>query len=166
MTPISMRAFTLVAATCTMGFSAGTFALYQHTIMPGLHRTDDLTFVTAYQQIDCAIVNPWFMVSAFLGALIFYVAAAIAHRGTSAMPWILGAVALYTVTLIVTFAVNAPLNDALKAAGKPGRINVAEVRANFHESRWIAATLVRVATSTVAFGLLAWALVLFGRFTS
>jgi hypothetical protein len=36
---------------------------------------------------------------------------------------------------------------------------------DFHEARWAAWNLVRVATTTVAFGLLAWALVVHGRVT-
>jgi uncharacterized membrane protein len=62
-------------------------------------------------------------------------------------------------------AVNVPLNDAIKAAGDPSRIDVAHVRAEFHEGRWAAWNLLRVATTTSAFGLLGWALVLLGRAT-
>jgi uncharacterized membrane protein len=73
---------------------------------------------------------------------------------------------LYLVAVIITIAVNVPLNDALKAAGDPAHIDVAQVaqvRAQFNEARWAAWNLVRVATSVPAFGLLAWALVLCGR---
>jgi uncharacterized membrane protein len=55
----------LVAATITMGLVAGVFGLYAQTIMPGLRRTDDWTFVAVFQAIDRAIVNPWFMASFF-----------------------------------------------------------------------------------------------------
>src|SRR6185369_11380478 len=47
---------TLVAATITMGLMAGVFGLYAHTIMPGLARTDDRTFVEAFQSIDRTII--------------------------------------------------------------------------------------------------------------
>ena len=56
-----------------------------------------------------------------------------------------------------------PMNDAIKAAGDPAHIDVAQVRAQFNEARWATWNLVRVATSVPAFGLLAWALVLCGR---
>ena len=161
-----LRTATLMGATLTMGLAAGVFAIFAHTIMPGLHKTDDRTFVAAFQAIDRAIINPWFMTTAFAGALVLTLTAAITNRGTPALPWIAAALGLYLVAAIVTVAVNVPLNDAIKAAGDPSHIDVALVRQNFHESRWAAWNLVRVATTTPAFGLLGWALVLYGRTTA
>jgi len=60
-----LRTLTLMGATLTMGLVAGAFALYAHSIMPGLRKTDDRTFVAAFQQLDRAIINPWFMITAF-----------------------------------------------------------------------------------------------------
>jgi uncharacterized membrane protein len=66
--------------------------------------------------------------------------------------------------VVITMAVNVPLNDAIKAAGDPDRIgDLAAVRERFDETRWAAWNLVRVATSVAAFGCLAWALVVHGR---
>jgi len=161
-----LRTITLMGATLTMGLVAGTFALYAHTIMPGLRKTGDRTFVTAFQQTDRAIINPWFMITAFGGALVLTLVAGITNRGTPAFGWIAAAFGLYLIAVIITVAVNVPLNDAIKAAGDPARIDVAQVRAQFNEARRAAANLVRVATSVPAFGLLAWALVLGGRATA
>ena len=161
-----LRTLTLLGATLTMGLVAGTFALYAHTIMPGLRKTDDRTFVAAFQQTDRAIINPWFMITAFGGALVLTLVAAIANRGTPALPWIAAAFGLYLVAVIITVAVNVPLNDALKAAGDPAHIDVAQARARFHEASWATWNLIRVATSVPAFALLAWALVLCGRETA
>jgi uncharacterized membrane protein len=158
-----MRALSLLAATLSMGLSAGVFALFAHTLMPGLKTTDDRTFVTSFQAIDRAIVNPWFMLTAFAGALVFTVAAAVANRGGAALTWILVALGLYVVAFVVTVAVHLPLNDAIKAAGAH---DFAAVRARFDEGRWAAWNLVRVATSGGAFACLCWALVLYGRSTA
>jgi uncharacterized membrane protein len=162
----ALRAVSLLAATMSMGLVAGVFGLFAHTIMPGLGRTDDRTFVGAFQSIDRAIINPWFMVGGFLGALVFTLVAAIAQLGQDGLPWVAAALVLYLLVFVVTIAVNVPLNDGIKAAGAPDHIaDLAAVRARFNEARWTTWNLVRVVASTTAFGLLAWALVVYGRST-
>src|SRR6266511_4264740 len=91
------RGAALVAATVTMGLMAGVFALYAHTIMPGLGRTDDRTFVGAFQSIDRAIINPLFLAT-FLGAFIFTglaVALSFGASSRSMLPWLVAALVLY-----------------------------------------------------------------------
>jgi uncharacterized membrane protein len=161
-----LRPGSLLAATLTMGLMAGVFGLYAHAIMPGLGKTDDRTFVGAFQEMDRAIINPWFMVS-FLGALAFTVLAAVLHLREderSVLPWIAAALVLYVAVFVVTIAVNVPLNDELKAAGDPDRIaDLAAVREQFGASRWARWNVARAVATTAAFGCLAWALVLHGR---
>lgn len=162
----TLRAVLLLGATITMGLVAGVFALFAHTIMPGLRNTDDHTFVAAFQSIDRAIINPWFMAGGFLGTLLLTMAAAVTNIGRAALPWILAALLLYLIAFVITIAVNVPLNDTIKAAGNPDHIHdLVGVRERFQESRWTAWNLVRVATTTGAFACLAWALVLYGRST-
>jgi uncharacterized membrane protein len=156
----------LVLATMTTGVVTGVFGLYANTIMPGLGKTDDRTFVGAFQQIDRAIINPLFM-SFFFGALILTGLAGALHLGSAgrrALPWIAIAFVLYLVVVIITMAVNVPLNDAIKAAGDPDRINdLAQVRRDFNEDRWRAFNWVRVVLTTSSFALLCVALLLHGR---
>jgi uncharacterized membrane protein len=160
----ALRVGALLAATVSMGLVAGVFGLYAHTIMPGLGRTDDRTFVGAFQAIDRAIINPWFIGGGFFGALVLTIVAAATQLGRDPLAWIAAALVLYLATVGITMAVNVPRNDAIKAAGDPdGIADLAAVRARFDEARWRRWNLVRVAASTVAFALLAWALVLHGR---
>jgi uncharacterized membrane protein len=162
----ALRAVSLMAATVSMGLVVGVFGLYAHTIMPGLGKTDDRTFVGAFQSIDRAIINPWFIGGGFFGALVFAILAAIAQIGRDGLPWIAAALVLYLVAFAITIAINVPLNNRIKAAGDPDRIaDLAAVRARFNEARWTSWNLVRVVASTIAFGLLAWALVLHGPST-
>jgi uncharacterized membrane protein len=155
----------LLAATISVGLMAGVFGLYTHTIMPGLGKTDDRTFVGAFQAIDRAIINVWFL-PVFMGALILTALAAafsIGEERRDALPWALAAFVLYLVVVIVTARVNVPRNDAIKAAGDPDRIgDLAAVRREFDEARWRRWNLFRTLASTVAFGCLAWALVEYG----
>ena len=158
-----LRVGLLLAATISVGLVAGVFALYAHTIMPGLRKTDDRTFVRAFQAIDRAIINPWFLGGGFFGALAFTIGALVLHLNRTGLAWIAGALVLYAITVAITLAINVPLNDAIKAAGDVDRpSDLAAVRAAFNEPRWTSWNLVRVVTTTAAFGLLAWALVLLG----
>ena len=147
----SLRTPTLMAATITLGLVTGVFTLYAHTIMPGLRRTDDRTFVAAFQSIDRAIINPWFIGATFLGALALTALAAFTNRGQPAFPWITAALIAYVAVVGITITVHVPLNDAIKAAGNPDRnMNVALVRTAFNETKWAIWNLVRVVTSTSA----------------
>jgi uncharacterized membrane protein len=156
----------LVAATMTVGLMAGVFGHYAYAIMPGLGRTDDRTFVGAFQSIDNAIINPLFLAT-FLGALVSTSLATALHLDTdrrSLLPWLVAALLLYLAVLVITVRVNVPLNDGIKAAGDPDRIaDLGAAREQFDEARWIRWNIVRAAASTTAFGCLAWALVLYGR---
>jgi len=157
----------LLAATMSTGLTAGVFVLYAHTLMPGLKTTDDRTFVGAFQAIDRAIINPWFLGGCFLGAPILAVIAAIAYFGQPAFAWIAAALILYVIVIAITFAIHLPLNDAIKAAGDPDRItDLAAVRERFNEARWMRWNIVCALLSTTAFGCLAWSLVLSGHATT
>ncbi len=161
-----LRATMLIVATMTVGLMAGVFAIYANAIMPGLRRTDDRTFVGAFQSIDGAIINPLFL-SAFVGALVFTGLAAALLLGEDVrpvLPWTVAALLLYLATFVITVRVNVPLNDGIKAAGAPDQIaDLVSVREQFNETRWIRWNLVRTWTTTAAFGCLVWALVLLGR---
>jgi uncharacterized membrane protein len=164
-----IRAAALIAATMTTGLIAGVCGLYAHAIMPGLRDTDDRTFVGAFQAIDRAIINPWF-IPTFVGALVLTGVAAALHLREderSALPWIVAAFVLYLIVFVITIRVNVPLNDDIKAAGDPDRIaDLAAVRERFDEARWARWNVARAVASTAAFGCLAWGLVLHGRDTA
>lgn len=161
---------TLLNATVTMGLMAGLFYAWDVSVMPGLARLDDRTFVGAFQAVDRAMMNPLFMLLAFMGALAFTGVAAVLYLRDddhSVLPWVALAFGLYLATFVITMAIHEPLNDALRAAGDPDRIaNLAAVRDAFHETRWVTWNIVRTIATTTAFGCLAWALVLHGRATA
>jgi uncharacterized membrane protein len=160
------REVVLIAATMTMGLMAGVFGIYSNAIMPGLRRTDDRTFVAAFQSIDRAIINPAFMVT-FVGTLALTALAAVLHltgERRSMLPWISAAFVLYLLVFVITIGVNVPRNNEIKAAGDIDRMTDPHgVRERFDEARWVRWNHVRTLASTVAFGLLAWALVESGQ---
>ncbi|GAA1142691.1 putative membrane protein [Kitasatospora gansuensis] len=159
------RGAVLVAATLTMGLSAGLFFAYSCSVMPGLAKADDRTFVETMQRINVAILNGWFML-VFLGAIVFTLLAVVLQfRGGERrlLPWLIAAAVLYLVVLAVTGAVNVPLNDQLAAAGSLDKIpDLAAVRETF-ESTWVRWNTVRTVSATAGFGCLVAALVVGGR---
>jgi uncharacterized membrane protein len=155
----------LGAAVVAMGLVAGLYFFSAIAVMPALTAADDRTLVDAMQQMIDKIENPAFFL-AFLGApTLAAVALYQARRAGQAKPagWIIAALALYTVMVVVTFAVHIPLNDDLERAGDPARIdNLAEVRDDF-VTPWVAWDIVRTLVTTAAFASLTWALVLRAR---
>src|SRR4029450_5316921 len=107
-------------------------------IMPGLGRSNDRTFVGAFQSIDRAIVNPLFL-AIFFGALPLTGLVVVLHLGGDGRPvlrWAVAALVLSLAVVVAPLAVNVPLNDGLKAAGDPDRIaDLAAVRERFNEAR-------------------------------
>jgi uncharacterized membrane protein len=162
----TLQAISLLAATITVGLMAGIYSLYSLAIMPGLRRTDDRTFVGAFQQIDTAIVRPLFL-AMFFGGVVLTAMAALLHLGDdtdSVFPWIVAALVLYLLGFVLTLRINVPLNDEIKAAGGPDRIaDLAGVRERFDEAKWVRWNHVRAVVTTASLGCLAWALAEYGN---
>ena len=161
-----LRGAVLVLAALSMGLMAGVFGLYANTIMPGLRRTDDRTFVDAFQSIDRAIINPLFLAT-FVGPLVLSGLGVLLHLADderSVLPWCAAAFVLYLLVFIITAAVNVPLNDGLKSAGDPDDIDdLAAVRARFDEAKWARWNVARSLLSVAGFACLLWTLVEHGR---
>jgi uncharacterized membrane protein len=151
----SVRGPILLVAAVVAGLQAGTYFTWSTGVMPGLARVDDRTFVSAMQQMNTAIVNPVF-IATFLGAPALAGAAAVV-AGPQARPWAVAATVLAVGTLVITFAGNIPLNNALEAAGPVDKIkDLAAVRADF-ESLWVKLNIGRCLTSAGALACLAMA---------
>jgi uncharacterized membrane protein len=161
-----LREAVLIAATMTMGLMAGVFGIYSNAIMPGLRRTDDRTFVAAFQSLDRAIINPIFMAT-FLGTLALTALAALLHITAEVrqlLPWIAAALVLYILVFVVTIRVNVPRNNEIKAAGDVDAMtDLHGVRNRFNEVRWARWNHLRAFASLLAFGLLSWALIQSGQ---
>jgi len=129
--------FTLTdAATVATGLMAGVYFIYAVAIMPGLRRLDDGGFVAAFQATDHAIINPVFLV-AFFAPTVLCGIAAITERGEPGYRWIVTALVLNGAIVLVTMAINVPLNDALKARGDVTGADATVARQAFSEGRWV-----------------------------
>jgi uncharacterized membrane protein len=155
----------LGAAVMAMGLLAGLFYFSSIAVMPALTAADDRTLVDAMQQMIVKIENPAFFLVLFGAPALAAVALVQARRSgsTKTAGWIVAGLALYTLMVVVTFAIHVPLNYDLRDAGDPDRIeNLAAVRDDF-VTPWVAWEIVRTLATIAAFGSLTWALVLRGR---
>ena len=146
----------LVAALVAAGLIAGLFYAYACSVMPGLARGDDKTFVEAMRGINIAIVNPVFMLT-FLGAPLLAGVAVFLNLGSRSLPWVIAGFVCLLAMVVITGVVNIPLNNALESGGD----DYAAVRAAF-ETVWVRWNVLRALVSTAGFGCLV-AAVLTGR---
>jgi len=131
-----MSDYMLLASRILAGLLAGLFFAFSVSVMPALRAMDDDTFATVMNKINVVIVNPVFLV-VFLGAPVASMALLARQRDS----WAVAGAVLAAVTLVVTFAFNIPLNNAL-AGG--------EAREAF-ENPWVLWNVVRTITATACF---------------
>ena len=134
-----MDDLTLFGARTLAGLLAGVYFCFAVAIMPALHRLDDATYARVFTQIDDVIVNPLFLL-AFLGAP----ALTAVYLAWDRSPLVIVAVVLGIVALVVTFAGNIPLNNALADGG--GR--------QAFENPWLVWHGIRTAAAIGSFALL------------
>lgn len=139
------RTTILAAATILTGLSAGLFTTFSYAVMPGLGRTGDAAYVDAMRAINIAILNPVFALI-FGGALVATVAALVGGWGEPSRSWVIAGLMLYVGVLVVTFAINVPLNDSLEA----GKDSAASLRSAF-EDKWVRWNHVRSVLATASF---------------
>jgi uncharacterized membrane protein len=159
----TLQQTTLILTALATGLMAGLFAAFAYSVMPGLGRSSDRTFVEAMQNINKAILNPVFMVPFMTAVPLLGLAVALAWRGhgRAALPWLIAALVLYLLAFMVTSGLNVPLNDQLAKAGSPAHMkDPAAVREDF-ENTWVSWNIVRALLHTAAFGCLLWSLTVF-----
>lgn len=150
-----MSQVVLVLATITSGLIAGLFFAFSCSVMLGLDGVEDGVFVDVMRRINRRIQNGLFGL-VFMGALLSS-AAVIVIDLTDAdganLRALVGA-ALFLASLVITFAVNIPLNNRLDAADQA---DVAQARKAF-ERPWVLWNHVRMVVSTAGFVFLCLAL--------
>jgi uncharacterized membrane protein len=144
----------LVASIC------GILALYSHTIMPGLKKLNNTTFVASFQAIDRQIINPVFMFQFFAPVILLIGLAYYAYSQQLAeAKYIYIAAASYLVAVVITMAVNVPLNDGIKkVADITSTQSLANARARFNESKWLVFNHIRTVFTFISTIALSWAI--------
>jgi uncharacterized membrane protein len=102
----------LIGGRVLNGLLAGSYVAFVVAVMPSLHGLPDDTFVRVMNRINVVIVNPVFL-TLFLGAPALAVVLAAVRRD----PLTVAAGVAAVIAVVITFAVNVPLNDALAGGG-------------------------------------------------
>lgn len=126
----------VLAGRIAAGLLAGVFFAFAVAIMPALRSADDHTFVDTMNRINVSIENPVFGL-VFLAAPALGVVAAVVDNS----PILYVAAALGLVTLLISIAVNVPLNNKLAAGA---------AREDF-ENLWVLSNAVRTMTGIGSF---------------
>ena len=105
-----MDEYVVLAGRIAAGQLAGVFFVFAMVITLALRGVDDHTFVVSMNRINVSLVNPVFVLI-FLGAPALAVVAAVLER----TPILYVAAALGVTTLLISIAINIPLNNNLAA---------------------------------------------------
>jgi len=166
----AVQALLIFMSLLCAAYLTGLFIAWSAAVMPGLGTTDDQTFVAAIQGLETRFdggdsIIPetngnWPTFVAFFTGPVWCLAALVVHRKQPAIARLIGvALVCLVVGVITSVLFNVPANLAITAAGDPTVVgfDAAQVRADFNELSWTRWNHVRAATSTLAFGFLAWA---------
>ncbi|PWL38879.1 DUF1772 domain-containing protein [Flagellimonas aquimarina] len=154
---VTLENSAIIALILLTGLSAGLCFTWSNSITPGIARLDDAGFLTSFQQMNRAILNPIFFIvffgPFFLGLINLYL-----FRNTSStLIWLLLlAIGVYFLgVVLVTIFGNVPLNDLLDGTDltKSSTEDLKSLRELF-EVKWNRLHLARTLTSFISFLLL------------
>lgn len=156
----------LVASVLCTGLMAGLFFAYDISVMPGLAELDDAAYAAAMRRFNTAIDGSALFGLVFLAALGLTVASAILafrrKRRSVALPLTVAALC-YLAVLVVTVALNLPLNADLEALGHPAPAKDLHAVIDEFKSVWVTANVFRTLFCVLSLGALCAALIRHGR---
>lgn len=113
---MNARLVLLLSAIVATGLVAGLLYGWVVSVIPGLRKVDNTTYVTTMQNINREIINPWFVIPFMTVPFLLGAAAIVEFRaGNSRRAWYIASAAVtYVVGVLgVTIGGNIPLNDSL-----------------------------------------------------
>lgn len=108
-------------AVITTSIVAGTVFAYANSVMPGLRKSDNCTFVLSVRHLNSSVDNPTFLIisNAALLTQIGFLISVIYLKHFDKILLVSIAVICYVATLLITFIGNLPLNKAIITANLP-----------------------------------------------
>ena len=145
----------LVLTTFFAGLIGGLFYSWSISVTPGLAKLGDENYLSAFQSMNRAILNPVFLIVFMSLVVLLILLSYLSYNSSTPMQFwfILSAAALYIAgVMLVTFLGNIPLNNSLEAL-QIETMN-AEQMASFRlgfESKWNTLNLIRTICSSLSF---------------
>lgn len=158
---MTMKTLVLLLSTVSTALIGGLFYAYSCSVLPGLTRLSDLSFLQAMQAINRAILNPLFFIS-FMGTLILLpICTWFFYEKNPSLTFylLLAATLLYAGgVFLVTMVGNVPLNDLLDGASleKMGANELSALRNKF-EPAWGMFHRIRTIISCICIAIVAYA---------
>ncbi len=154
----NLKGAVLFLTILTTGLSAGLFYAWAVSVIPGIKRIPDKSYLEAMQAINRAILNPGFFII-FFGALLLMIwSVYLQYKVSSGLSFWM--IALATVTYLtgnmgVTIFGNIPLNEMLDQI-QLTTLSLEELKSTRHayERQWNAFHRIRTIFSVVSFLLL------------
>ncbi|WP_293308127.1 DUF1772 domain-containing protein [Pedobacter sp. UBA5917] len=152
----------LLLSTVSTALIGGLFYAYSCSVIPGLARLSDVSFLQSMQSINRAILNPLFFAS-FMGTLILLPISVWFFKEQSTVLYLLLVAALlyFGGVFLVTVIGNVPLNDLLDGSDLT-KLNTEELTAlrNKFEPGWNFYHRIRTIASFICIMLTAYAAIL------
>ena len=159
---MTFKNIVLLLSTVSTALIGGLFYAYSCSVLPGLTRLSDLSFLQAMQSINRAILNPLFFVS-FMGTLILLPVSVWFFKDQGNVFYLLLAAALlyFGGVFLVTVVGNVPLNNLLDGTdlSKLDAQGLTTLRNKF-EPNWNLFHRIRTIASFICILLVAYAAIL------
>ncbi len=154
---MTARTVLLVGSILFVGSMAGLLFGWMVSVIPGLVKVDDSTYVSTMQSINVEIINPAFVIPFMATPFVLLAAGIVQLRaGEQRRGWLLiGSAMTYAVgVLVVTIGGNVPLNDQLHAfeLDRAAPSELAAQRSDY-EGPWNRWHLLRTTAAAIAFAL-------------
>ncbi|MGI9606404.1 MAG: DUF1772 domain-containing protein [Acidimicrobiales bacterium] len=137
---MTVRAITLFLGLMTSGLMAGLFFGWLVSVIPGLAKVSDSSYVSTMQNINREIINPVFVATFMLTPVVLGVAAIVHFQAghNRRAWWLAAAAATYVVGVLgVTVGGNIALNNQLDAFDTRAATDVAlGERRSSYEGPW------------------------------
>ena len=148
---------TMLITTTIIGLTAGIFYCWSVSVTRGLALLPDSEYITAFQALNRAILNPLFFLCFFGSVILLPVSTWQAYQSPVQLRFwlLLAASVIYIVGIIgVTMAGNVPMNEALNVfdGTKASAAEIAQKRQWF-EGTWNNLNNIRTVAAVVSFAL-------------